>query len=131
MTSLVVQDGGLAGTVFNLVSLFVIGSAAEAAWGVRRWVVLALGSGVGAQLWGWLVQPVGGGNSVAVFGLAASLAVLALRRGTDVQRLLAVISLLAAMFLLLSGDIHGGAAAIGGIGGAALSRTRGPVIPSR
>lgn len=131
VTSLVVQDGGLVGTLFNLVSLFVIGSAAEAAWGARQWVVLALASGVGAQLWGWLVQPVGGGSSVAVFGLAASLAVLALCRGTTMQRLLAAISLLAATVLLLSGDIHGGAATIGGIGGALLSRTRRPAIPSR
>ena len=60
VTSLVVQDGGLLGALFNLVSLLVIGSAAEKAWGARRWVVLALGAGVGAQLWGWFVQPVGG-----------------------------------------------------------------------
>jgi rhomboid protease GluP len=131
VTSLVVQDGGLAGTVFNLVSLFVIGSAAEAVWDARQWVVLALVSGVGAQLWGWLVQPVGGGNSVAVFGLAGSLAVLELRCGTDVQRLLAATSLLAAAILLLAGDIHGGAATIGVVGGAVLSRTRRPASPSR
>lgn len=113
VTALVVQDGGFAGATFNLISLAVIGSAAEAVWGWRRWLVLALAAGVGAQLWGWVVQPVGAGNSVAVFGLAAALAVVGLRREAGVHRLVGAISLLASAVLLLTGDLHGGAAAIG------------------
>lgn len=120
-TSLVVQDGGLAGAAFNLVSLAVLGVAAEAVWGARRWVAIALTAGVGAQFWGWVVQPVGGGNSVAVFGLAASLAVLALRRGTGRQRWLGLACMLVAAVLLAVGDIHGGAAAIGGVLGGVLA----------
>lgn len=121
VTALVVQDGGVPGTGFNLLSLTVIGLVAEAACGTRRWIVIALGAGMGAQLWGWAVQPVGAGNSVAVFGLAASLAVLALRQGPRGRRRLSLAGLLAATVLLGIGDIHGGAAAIGGALGAVLT----------
>ena len=121
-TSLVVQDGGVVGAVFNLAALAAIGFAAEEVWGARRWTAIALTAGVGAQLWGKIVQPVGAGNSVAVFGLAASLAVLALQRGAGIQRILGLTSLLAAAVLLVLNDIHGGAAAIGGVLGLVLAR---------
>ena len=121
-TSLVVQDGGVVGAVFNLAALAVIGFAAERIWGARRWTAIALTAGIGAQLWGRIVQPVGAGNSVVVFGLAASLAVLALQRGAGLQRLLGLISLLAAAVLLVLSDIHGGAAAIGCVLGLVLAR---------
>jgi membrane associated rhomboid family serine protease len=113
LTSLVVQDGGLAGASFNLATLLMVGSAAEAVWGPGRWAVLALGAGIGAELWGGVVQPVGGGCSVAVFGLAASLAVVVLLRGRGLPRLLGAVCLLTCGALLVAGDIHGGAAAIG------------------
>jgi rhomboid protease GluP len=71
-TSLVVQDGGWPGAVFNLVELLVVGVVAERVWGSLRWTVIWLVSGTGAQFWGLVVQPHGGGNSVATFGLAAS-----------------------------------------------------------
>jgi len=41
LTSLVVQDGGLVGAIFNLVALAVIGVAAEQVWGAKRWTVIA------------------------------------------------------------------------------------------
>ncbi|MFG1672935.1 rhomboid family intramembrane serine protease [Micromonospora sp. NPDC049282] len=64
VTSLVVQNGGVAGSVFNLAALAVVGVVAERVWGAKRWVVVALAAGVLAQLWGLVVQPVGAGNSV-------------------------------------------------------------------
>lgn len=115
LTSLVVQDGGIAGAIFNLVALAMIGFAAEKAWGAKRWIVIAVTGALGAQLWGKIVQPIGGGNSVMVFSLAASVAVLALLRGIGVQRPLGLISLVGAAALLIIGDIHGGAAAIGAV----------------
>ena len=121
LTSLVVQDGGLVGTIFNLVALAVIGVPAEQLWGAKRWTVIALTAGVAAQFWGKIVQPVGAGNSVVVFGLAASVAVLAVRQGVGVQRLVGLISLLGAAVLLIIGDIHGGAATIGALLGLAFS----------
>ena len=126
VTSLVVQDGGIAGTVFNLVSLAVLGTTAETEWGARRWLVVALGAGIGAQLWAAVVQPVGAGNSVVVFGLAGSLAVRSLHRGDGVQRLLGAASLLAAAVLLVTRDLHGGAVAIGSALAALLLRRGGP-----
>ena len=113
VTSLVVQDGGLAGAVFNLVSLAVVGVVAERVWGAARWAVVALASGVAGQLWGLVVQPVGAGNSVAVFGLAASVAAVTLASGNLATRISAAVSLLVTVTLLLAGDIHGGAAAVG------------------
>jgi rhomboid protease GluP len=121
LTSLVVQDGGLAGTIFNLVALAAIGVSGEQVWGWKRWTVIALAAGVGAEFWGKIVEPVGAGNSVVVFGLAASVAVMAVRRGVGVQRLLGLISLLGAGLLLIIGDIHGGAATIGALVGLAFS----------
>lgn len=113
VTALLVQDGGWPGAVFNLMSLALLGTVAERLWGSRRWLVIALSAGVGAQGWGLLVQPVGAGNSVINFGLAAALSVLALRTGPRPARALAVISLVGALVLLVIGDLHGGAAAIG------------------
>ena len=124
LTTLVVQDGGLAGAIFNLVALGAIGVAAEQVWGARRWTAIALAAGLGAQFWGIIVQPVGAGNSVAVFGLAASMAVLAVLRGVGIQRLVGLISLLGAAVLLVVGDIHGGAATIGAVLGLVFARTR-------
>ena len=67
------------------------------------------------------MQPVGAGNSVAVFSLAASLAVVAMLRGVGLERFLGVMSLAAAAVLLIISDIHGGAATIGAIFGAILA----------
>ena len=70
LTSLLVQDGGAAGTASNLLFLAVLGTAAEQVdWRpalLGRYLVVGL---VG-QLAGVLWQPVGAGNSVAVCGLA-------------------------------------------------------------
>lgn len=130
VTALVVQDGGPAGAAFNLISLAVIGTAAEKCWEAGRWAAIALTAGVGAQFWGWVVQPVGAGNSVAVFGLAASLAVVGLSSGGWRPRVLGVTSLAASTVLLLVGDIHGGAAALGGILGAVLLRRSAGTPPT-
>lgn len=124
VTSLIVQDGGWPGTVFNLVFLLLIGTVAEREWGLGRWLGIALASGIGAQLWGLAVQPSGAGNSVVNFGLAASVAVLAVRSAPRVARVLAGINLLLALLLLVLGDIHGGAAAIGAGAGLFLGRGR-------
>src|SRR6185503_5326540 len=40
VTSLFVQDGGIAGSIFNLVSLILVGVVAERLWGSRRWLVI-------------------------------------------------------------------------------------------
>jgi rhomboid protease GluP len=116
-TSLVVQDGGWPGAVFNLVGLLVVGVVAERVWGSLRWTVIWLVSGIGAQCWGLVVQPHGGGNSVATFGLAASLAVRALLLGDVRARLAGGVCLLAGAVLLIGRDVHGGAVVLGAVVG--------------
>jgi membrane associated rhomboid family serine protease len=124
LTSLVVQDGGLAGSIFNLVALAVVGVVAERIWGPVRWTVIALVSGLAGELWGLVVQPAGAGNSVAVFGLAAAVSVAAWRHGNPAIRVVAAFSLVVAGVLLLIGDIHGGAATAGALAGLAMDRGR-------
>jgi membrane associated rhomboid family serine protease len=119
-TSLVVQDGGWPGAAFNLVSLAVVGSVAESLWRRPHWLLIGLAAGVGAQFWGLVVQPTGAGNSVLVFGLAASLLVRAFHEGPPPSRVLAVVGLVAGATLLVTGDLHGGAVAIGGAVAAGL-----------
>jgi membrane associated rhomboid family serine protease len=127
LTSLVVQDGGVAGAIFNLLALAMIGFAAEQVWGPTRWTVIALSGALAGELWGKIVQPIGAGNSVAVFSLAGSLAVVATLHGAGMQRLLGVISLAGAALLLIIGDIHGGAVTVGAVLGGVLARpTRSP-----
>jgi rhomboid protease GluP len=130
VTSLVVQDGGWPGAVFNLVGLLVVGVVAERVWGPLRWTVIWLVAGVGAQFWGLVVQPRGGGNSVATFGLAASLAVRAVLRGDGRARLAGAVSLLAGVVLLVVGDVHGGAVVLGAaVALVFLSRPGRPSVP--
>ncbi|MER7282773.1 rhomboid family intramembrane serine protease [Dactylosporangium sp. NPDC000244] len=125
VTSCFVQDGGWPGTIFNLLALAVLGTMAERLWGTARWLLLALVVQVLGGLWGLVVQPVGGGTSLVDFGLAASLAVGALTLGSGHRpRVAAAVTLLAALALLVLGDIHGGAATAGAAGGALLALER-------
>jgi membrane associated rhomboid family serine protease len=75
LTSLFVQDGGLVGTVSNLAFLPLLGAAAEQVVSCLRWLLVYFGVGAAGELVGYFWQPVGGGNSVAVCGLAGLLAV--------------------------------------------------------
>jgi membrane associated rhomboid family serine protease len=74
-TALLVQDGGVAGTVSNLAFLLVIGSVAEQILVPWRWLVCYLGTGLAAELVGYAWQPTGAGNSIAICGLAGALTV--------------------------------------------------------
>ncbi|HEY5857204.1 MAG TPA: rhomboid family intramembrane serine protease [Aldersonia sp.] len=80
-TSLLVQDGGWVGTISNLTFLLLVGAVAERV--LTRWLWLAcyLGGGLTGQFVGLAWQPIGGGNSIAICGLAGALAVVLLRGG--------------------------------------------------
>lgn len=132
VTALLVQDGWLGGAIWNLAALLWIGLLAEAVWGWRRWILIALVSGIGAQVWGWLVQPVGAGASVLVFGLAGSLLVRGACSGISVARASGLLGLLCVIALLVSGDIHGGAAVLGALTALALDgQRRRRTLPER
>jgi len=72
-TSLVVQDGGLFGLIFNVGTLLVLGVLAERRLGRWRWLVLYLGGAAAGQAMGYLAGTVGAGNSIANLGLAGGL----------------------------------------------------------
>ncbi len=74
-TALLVQDGGVLGAASNLAFLALIGAAAEQVLSWPRWLVQYVGVGLLSELVGYSWQPLGGGNSVAVCGLAGALAV--------------------------------------------------------
>jgi membrane associated rhomboid family serine protease len=79
-TALLVQDGGVAGTISNLAFLLVLGAMAEQVLGPGRWLVCYLGAGLVGELAGYVWQPRGAGNSVAICGLAGALTVALLGR---------------------------------------------------
>jgi hypothetical protein len=78
--ALLVQDGGVVGAASNLAFLGLIGIAAEQVLPRPRWLVHYLGVGLATEVLAYSWQPVGGGNSIAVCGLAGGVAV-ACRRG--------------------------------------------------
>jgi len=127
-TSGVVQDGGIAGTVFNLVSLAIVGVVALRAWGsVRGLIIFAVGV-VGFNLATTFAWPsVGAGNSAATFTLAASVTGLAVVKVRERVVALVVGALTAGcgIFLLALGDAHGSAV----IGGLVIGVLAGAIFP--
>ncbi len=118
MTSLLVQDGGRAGAVFNIAGLLIIGTLAERLLGRLRWAVVAAASVGVAQAVALSWQPAGGGNSILTFGLAGGVCATGLwsRRGPPA----ALFSALAGVCftaLFLQRDIHG----VAGIAGAVVA----------
>jgi membrane associated rhomboid family serine protease len=89
-TALLVQDGGVAGTISNLAFLLVLGAMAEQVLGPGRWLVCYLGAGLVGELAGYVWQPRGAGNSVAICGLAGAL-IVALLVGARVPRFAPVV----------------------------------------
>jgi hypothetical protein len=126
-----VQDGGLSGSIFNLVSLVLVGSVAERLWDRQRWLVIFFAGGILSQIVGFAWQPVGAGNSIANFSLAASIAILCLVRNTSrVGQGMAILSLGAGVILLFLKDIHGPAMMIGAVIALILSRLDRPRLKS-
>ncbi|HEV7713925.1 MAG TPA: rhomboid family intramembrane serine protease [Asanoa sp.] len=80
VTSLVVQDGGWFGTISNLFFLLLVGSLAELTLRRWLWATCYLGFGLVAEGIALAWQPIGGGNSIAICGLAGALAVALLTR---------------------------------------------------
>jgi membrane associated rhomboid family serine protease len=109
VTSGVVQDGGIPGTVFNLAVLAVIAVLAVRVWGTVRAASLFLVGLVAFNLAATFASPaVGAGNSAATFALATSMIGLALVvHRQRVAILLAGLTLIDAIALLALGDAHG------------------------
>lgn len=127
LTSLLVQDGGIAGTVFNLLGLALVGVAAERRLGRRAWLVAYLVGGLSGEVAGWAGwQPDGAGNSVGVCGLAGALAVVVLR-GTGPPGRLEIIAPATWAVALTSGTLTGWAPALAAVAAGLAAATRPPV----
>ncbi|MEE2061124.1 rhomboid family intramembrane serine protease [Rhodococcus artemisiae] len=127
LTSALTQDGGVAGTVGNLVMFAIVAIAAVRVWGWQRAVALFA---VGQVLWGlftsFVAPSVGAGVSGATFVMAASLA--GLWPVVGARRTLLVASagtFVAGALLVVLDDAHGVAVLIGMLLGAVL----GIVLP--
>lgn len=114
VTPLFVQDGGWAGTISNLVWLVLLGLVATALLGWRRWLILYFGTGVIAEVLAYTVLKQGyAGNSIANFGVAAGLLLLALRSQRRRAVAFGVLGILGGIGLLALGNLHGGAFVVG------------------
>lgn len=81
VTSLVFQDGGVAGAASNLLFLLVLGALVEIALGRRRWAALYVAGAAAGQAAGCAFGTVGAGNSIAVCGLAGGILAAWIRTG--------------------------------------------------
>ena len=81
-TALFVQDGGVAGTLSNLAFLVAAGAVAEQVTSRPRWLLGYFGAALTGELAGYAWQPYGGGNSIAICGLAGLVAVALWHRDT-------------------------------------------------
>lgn len=107
-TALFVQDGGNAGTAFNLTALIIVGVIAELRLGPARWLTIYIAGGVVTEFMAMAWQPQGAGNSIACFALTGALASdFAPDRNTIASRLAAAIALAGGLALLALKNIHG------------------------
>ncbi len=115
-TSLFVQDGGISGAIFNLVALLFVGLVAEQLWDTPKMLLIFFAGGLVGEIVGLVWQPIGAGNSVANFSLAASLAVLCLlHRPPRPVQIAALVALGTDILLIALHDIHGPAAIAGAL----------------
>lgn len=114
ITALFFQDGGIWGGLANIIFLGIIGSIAETIWKRKEWIAIYAVAGITGEFIGLAWQPIGAGNSVAVFGLAASVCMYVFSTRARMRaRIASGIGVMCACALLLQKDIHGAAFLIG------------------
>jgi hypothetical protein len=125
VTSGVVQDGGLPGTVFNLA---IIAAIAVRIWGARRAALIFLGALVAFNLAATFGFPAtGAGNSAATFGVATSITGLALAsRPSPVVMVFGGVTAVDGIWLLALSDGHGEIMLAGLLTGLGLGLARAP-----
>ncbi len=124
-TPIFFQDGGLSGTIFNLISLLLIGSVAEKLWGGRSMLIIFFMGGIIGEMVAFAWQPIGAGNSICNFSLAASIAIACLVRHPPRSiQIAALFALSICGMLVWWQDIHGAAALAGAIQALFLNQVR-------
>src|SRR5262245_37613078 len=110
VTPLVVQDGGTAGLIGNLLVLALVGVVAERIWGCWRVLVLFFATGILSEFVALAWQPIGAGHSIGNFGLAAGVLLCCLLRAAAIPpRVLSALGIASGLGLLVMRDIHGAA----------------------
>ncbi|AWK73674.1 rhomboid family intramembrane serine protease [Rhodococcus oxybenzonivorans] len=129
VTSVAVQDGGIAGTLLNLAVLAWVAPLAVKVWGSARTVLLFVAGQVIFGLFtAFLFPSSGAGNSGATLTLAASIAGLMVMQSKEWRALaLSAGVVLAGVLLVAVGDAHGLAVLTGALLGAALATVSPPV----
>jgi membrane associated rhomboid family serine protease len=128
ITAMFVQDAGVAGAAFNIITLLLVGAVAEQLWGSARMIGIFFAGGIAAEVVAFAWQPIGAGNSVGNFSLAASIAIACLGQADSKAKAFAWLALGADAVLVLLRDIHGAAALAGAVLALVLSRW-GPSSP--
>ncbi|WP_425956901.1 hypothetical protein [Xylanimonas sp. McL0601] len=123
VTGTVVQDGGVAGTVFNLVvlglAILFVSKVLKTGWATGVfWGAAIVLNGIAA-----LSGTTTAGSSGATFALLGATAGWALVRRSDL-RWAAPVALVLAVVLWVTGDMHGMATILGAIVGAGLAGAR-------
>lgn len=126
LTSVAVQDGGVGGTVFNLVILLPIVILAAHLWGQPTTVLVFVAGVLLFNAFTTFVSPAsGGGNSALTFLIAAAVTgLVAVRLHTLPTLAAAGATLAAADVLFRLWDAHAVAILAGLLGGAALAAAR-------
>ncbi|MGE0839042.1 rhomboid family intramembrane serine protease [Pseudonocardia sp.] len=109
LTSVTVQDGGLSGTVSNLVWFAVLAPLAVHLWGPKRALALFVAGVVAFNaLTTWVFPSPGGGNSAAMFFLmATTTALLVVRRPHPLPIVMAALVAAIGVVLIVRDDAHG------------------------
>ena len=129
LTSGMVQDGGVLGTVVNLGVLAAVAPMAVAVWGTWRAVFLLVASQIIVGLtMAFLFPSSGAGNSGATWALAASVVGLVVMSAAGRRELTIGVAVLGGGVVLVSlGDVHGFGVLTGALLGAAVATVIPPV----
>jgi membrane associated rhomboid family serine protease len=114
VTPLLVQTLGWYQVVTNLVTLAVVGVVAERLFGRWRWAVLFAAGTIGGQIAAYAMRDPGGGDSIAICGLAGGVVIwlLAGRRDATRWAVWAVVCYVAALTGWGFGGIRAAAVAV-------------------
>jgi membrane associated rhomboid family serine protease len=114
VTPLFVQTLGWYQVVTNLVTLAVVGVVAEQLFGRWRWAVLFAAGTIGGQIAAYAWQEPGGGDSIAICGLAGGVVIWLLAGRSDASRwaVAAVVCYVAALTGWGFGGIRAAAVAV-------------------
>lgn len=113
-TAMLVQDGGMIGTFFNIISLVLIAPLAEAFWGWKKAALIFFLSGLALSALSITFGAVSSGSSGATFTLALSMVGASILLNQSIGlRLLAFCPVAIGLLLTLTGNAHGYAMLLG------------------